>query len=306
MIQIQSEMSERAIELLAIPENDKYFILDLGCGSGLSGNCISEADHMWIGMDISTSMLDIAIEREVEGDLILSDLGQGIPFRPGSFDAAISISALQWLCSADNRQQSIPKRLYKFFVTLYSSLRRNARAIFQIYPDCDAQIELITKQAMRAGFTGGLVIDFPNSSKAKKIYLCLFAGINLNFTLPKPKLVNEKIYKKLQNIDSDSDEMMSEDNENTSMEDEENASDNFDNDEDIEKGPQTINKNASQIQNSSKSSKCYLSNKRKSKNVLKSKKGRKWIMQKKETWKRRGKKVAHDSKYTGRKRKMKF
>jgi len=36
------------------------------------------------------------------------------------------------------------------------------------------QLELITQQSMRAGFTGGLVVDFPNSTKAKKYVLfCL-------------------------------------------------------------------------------------------------------------------------------------
>jgi len=30
------------------------------------------------------------------------------------------------------------------------------------------QLELITQQSMKAGFTGGLVVDFPNSTKAKK------------------------------------------------------------------------------------------------------------------------------------------
>ncbi|CAF5036493.1 unnamed protein product, partial [Rotaria magnacalcarata] len=39
--------------------------------------------------------------REVEGDLVLGDIGYGMPFRAGSFDGAISISALQWLCQAD-------------------------------------------------------------------------------------------------------------------------------------------------------------------------------------------------------------
>ncbi|KAJ3004853.1 UNVERIFIED_CONTAM: Williams Beuren syndrome chromosome region 22 protein [Siphonaria sp. JEL0065] len=29
---------------------------------------------------------------------------------------------------------------------------------------------------MRAGFTGGLVVDYPNPTKAKKYFLCLFAG----------------------------------------------------------------------------------------------------------------------------------
>ena len=32
----------------------------------------------------------VALEREVEGDLFLADIGQGFPFRPGSFDGAIS------------------------------------------------------------------------------------------------------------------------------------------------------------------------------------------------------------------------
>lgn len=45
-------------------------------------------------------MLGIASEREVEGDLLLQDLGQGLPLRPGMFDGAISISAVQWLCNA--------------------------------------------------------------------------------------------------------------------------------------------------------------------------------------------------------------
>jgi 18S rRNA (guanine1575-N7)-methyltransferase len=29
-------------------------------------------------------------------------------------------------------------------------------------------MELITQQAMRAGFTGGVLVDYPNSTKAKK------------------------------------------------------------------------------------------------------------------------------------------
>lgn len=32
---------------------------------------------------------DVAKEREVEGDLFLQDAGQGMAFRPGTFDGAI-------------------------------------------------------------------------------------------------------------------------------------------------------------------------------------------------------------------------
>ena len=32
-------------------------------------------------------------------------------------------------------------------------------------------MELITQQAMRAGFTGGVLVDYPNSTKAKKLIM---------------------------------------------------------------------------------------------------------------------------------------
>lgn len=32
---------------------------------------------------------EVALEREAEGDLFLHDIGQGLGFRPGSFDGAI-------------------------------------------------------------------------------------------------------------------------------------------------------------------------------------------------------------------------
>ncbi|XP_076038707.1 putative 18S rRNA (guanine-N(7))-methyltransferase [Oratosquilla oratoria] len=178
VIEVQEKCTERAIELLALPEDVPALLLDLGCGSGLSGETITENGHMWIGMDISQAMLDVAIDREVEGDVMLRDLGQGVPFRAGIFDGAISISTIQWLCNADKSHHSPAKRLYKFFMTLYACLARGSRSVFQFYPENDAQVELIISQAMRAGFTGGLVVDYPNSSKAKKVYLVLMTGGN--------------------------------------------------------------------------------------------------------------------------------
>ena len=109
-------------------------------------------------------------------------MGQGVPFRPGIFDGCISISAVQWLCNADKKSHKPPKRLYAFFRMLYASLRHGARAVLQLYPETPDQMELIMYQATRAGFTGGVVVDYPNSAKAKKYYLCLFAGVDQNQT----------------------------------------------------------------------------------------------------------------------------
>ncbi|CAF0931336.1 unnamed protein product [Didymodactylos carnosus] len=176
IIDIQTRLSERAIELLNLPDEEPCMILDIGCGSGLSGEVLTDLGHSWIGLDISPAMLDVAQEREVEGDLVNGDIGYGMPFRAGSFDGAISISALQWLCNADKNFHNPVKRLYKFFSTLYACLNRGARAVFQFYPETSHQVDMITQQAMKAGFTGGLVIDYPNSTKAKKMFLCLFSG----------------------------------------------------------------------------------------------------------------------------------
>ncbi|XP_059487765.1 probable 18S rRNA (guanine-N(7))-methyltransferase [Neocloeon triangulifer] len=176
MIEIQLTMSERAVELLALPEDEHLHLLDLGCGSGLSGSILEDQGHTWVGVDISKAMLDVAREREMEGDLILGDLGQGLPFRAGAFDGAISISALQWLCNADKAGHKPSKRLLAFFSSLYACLRRGAKAVLQFYPENNQQTELVMAQATRAGFFGGLVIDYPHSTKAKKVFLVLMTG----------------------------------------------------------------------------------------------------------------------------------
>ncbi|KIK57670.1 hypothetical protein GYMLUDRAFT_45832 [Collybiopsis luxurians FD-317 M1] len=176
--QIQASMTYRALELLNLPPDEPAFLLDIGCGSGLSGEILDEEGYIWAGVDIAPSMLEVALEREVEGDLFLQDIGQGFGFRPGSFDGAISISVLQWLLNAETSHptSSPPHRLNRFFTTLHSALRNPSRAVFQFYPSSDDQIQLITSIAQKAGFGGGVVIDYPNSNKARKVFLCLFVG----------------------------------------------------------------------------------------------------------------------------------
>lgn len=100
-------MTYRALELLNLPPDEPAFLLDIGCGSGLSGEILDEEGYVWAGVDIAPSMLgksihrytrpwkcdsrlsEVALEREVTGDLFLQDIGQGFGFRPGSFDGAI-------------------------------------------------------------------------------------------------------------------------------------------------------------------------------------------------------------------------
>lgn len=99
-------MTYRALELLNLPESSTpSFLLDIGCGSGLSGEILEEAGHLWVGCDVAPSMLEVALEREVEGDLFLQDIGQGFGFRPGTFDGAI-----RWVVSALGRSFNLRAR----------------------------------------------------------------------------------------------------------------------------------------------------------------------------------------------------
>lgn len=109
---------------------------------------------------------------------MLADIGQGIPYRPGSFDGAISfvsfplfsphllttslrsVSVLQWLCNADSSAHSPAQRLLRFFTDLFGCLRKGSRAVFQFYPESDEQVKFIMTQATRAGFGGGLCVDY--------------------------------------------------------------------------------------------------------------------------------------------------
>lgn len=172
-------MTHRALELLDLPA--PAMVLDIGCGSGLSGEILSSLEpelggpHIWVGMDISASMLDVALQRDVEGDLMLADIGQGVPFRAGTFDAAISISAIQWLCNAESSEVSPAGRLSRFFNGLYSSLKRGGRAVCQFYPKNDQQRTMISGAAIKAGFGAGILEDDPGT-KNGKLYLVLTVG----------------------------------------------------------------------------------------------------------------------------------
>jgi 18S rRNA (guanine1575-N7)-methyltransferase len=193
MVSIQTRLTNRAMQLLNIPADPRTgvvpnsLILDIGCGSALSGDCLERAGHTWIGTDISPDMLNVAVDRGATascGDVMHGDMGQGFAFRPGMFDGAISISALQWLFYPAKKCHNPHRRLMAFFQSLYSVLHRGARAVLQFYPENSTQMEMALRCATQCGFTGGLVVDYPHSTKAKKYYLTITAGTSHTYLSP--------------------------------------------------------------------------------------------------------------------------
>lgn len=250
----QASLTARALELLALPNDGApKLLLDVGCGSGLSGEALSEAGHAWVGCDISEAMLDVAVEREVgggvvfqymcvcvcvpvggegllagvawqqlsargtwrqrrgsahnssashvplnachplviptpqvEGDVLLSDMGQGVPLRRGVFDGAISISAVQWLCNADRSSHDPRKRLKRFFETLYGCLARGARAVLQVRPRSGAawrgRASLLVRRSMAALRRWGLCstrLEYPRQSGVRVAGQAVHASLQL-------------------------------------------------------------------------------------------------------------------------------
>lgn len=179
-------------------------------------------------------------------------MGTGLPFRPATFDACISISALQWLCYSNSAAQNPRRRLIRFFSQLYSILKKSARAVLQFYPETAEQAVLISECATAVGFGGGVVVDYPNSAKAKKHYLVLSCDRTSRKQLPNALAgVEEPAHVRVS----------------------------------------AASRNGGKVKPV-----------RKKKGI----KTKEWIVQKKETQRKKGKKVRPDTKYTARRRPTKF
>ena len=62
MQSIQTEIAERALELLSLPSSKTCYVLDIGCGSGFSGAVLARTGHHWVGCDIAPAMLEVAVD----------------------------------------------------------------------------------------------------------------------------------------------------------------------------------------------------------------------------------------------------
>ncbi|KAL1529973.1 hypothetical protein AB1Y20_000900 [Prymnesium parvum] len=174
MAQTQRHLADRALHLLDLPPDRPALLLDCGCGTGYSGAPLARAGHTWLGVDVSEPMLRAARAARPTASLLAAvDLGRGLPFRKGSFDGAISISAVQWLCQPTREGLAPATRVRKFFVGLHAVLAPGARAVLQFYPEAPSDVEMLREAAGNAGFAGGLVVDYPWSERSKKLFLVL-------------------------------------------------------------------------------------------------------------------------------------
>jgi len=164
---IQGKITLRALELLAVAPPAK--LLDAGCGSGFSSLIAKEVGFEVCGFDLDRKMVAAAKNAGVEAKV--GNLTK-IPFKDASFDAAISISALQWLGAGKSPKDAL-EEYYKSAMEFARVLKPASRAVIQFYPKDEDEAFCAGKAFRKAGFAVRLQIDSADNPKRRKTYLVL-------------------------------------------------------------------------------------------------------------------------------------
>ncbi|KAM0676282.1 hypothetical protein GVAV_000245 [Gurleya vavrai] len=222
---IQREITNKCLSFMNIKENG--LVLDLGCGTGISGFELARNGLNWIGCDISKDMLneineqneffveDInennlnneeqkesenslydkdknlfsseneeffddkeisnisLLEKEIfyhPAGLFNLDIANKLPFKPGSFDAVISVSCIQWLFHNKNLIES-RSSFRNLFTSVKSVLKMQCVAVFQIYNIHKDHLQIMNEESLRAGFYSRIVNE--GEGRNKKTFLIL-------------------------------------------------------------------------------------------------------------------------------------
>jgi len=169
IMRIQEKITKRALELLNLKKDDAL-ILDAGCGAGFAAIYLKEIGYRIVALDIISEFLNVYDIKElnpINADMCFP------PFKPNTFDAIISISALQWVFrDINNRLMHLMlKNLSKSF---FKILKPKGRAIIQFYPKNNELMKRIGKIITdHTDFDGKFIVDNPNRQKKRKIFLLL-------------------------------------------------------------------------------------------------------------------------------------
>lgn len=169
IMRIQRKLTIRALEILELKKSHAL-ILDAGCGPGFAAFYLTELGYNTIALDLISEFLQFYDINDLNP--ILSDMCFP-PFQPKTFDAIISISALQWIYM-DIENRIMRSNLINLFKSFYKILKENSKVVIQFYPKNNVVMEKIgniIKETTQ--FSGNFIIDNPNNPKKRKIFILL-------------------------------------------------------------------------------------------------------------------------------------
>jgi len=169
LMRIQEKITARALELLELKDKN-LLILDAGSGPGFTSIYLQEVGYQVVALDIISDFLYFYDIKELNP--ILSDMCF-FPFQKNTFDAIISISALQWIYR-DLNKEIRRNRLIQLAKNTEKILKPRSKAIFQFYPKNNLIMEAIGKIfAENTNLNGRFIIDNPENPKKRRIFILL-------------------------------------------------------------------------------------------------------------------------------------
>ena len=169
MMRIQEKITFRALEILDLQKKDAL-ILDAGCGPGFTTIILNELGYRAVGLDLISEFLyfyEIKYLNPINADMSHS------PFRSNSYDAIISISALQWVYRSI-KNPKMEQKLRSLAKSFSKILKNNSKVVIQFYPKSYKLMQKVGKIFSTEGnFNGKFIIDNPDIPKKRKVYLLL-------------------------------------------------------------------------------------------------------------------------------------
>lgn len=158
---IQKMHTLKIIELLGICP--PKLILDLGCGTGFSMEALIEMGFDVIGIDINPYMVEKAREKNLK--VCLGDFRElKNYFEKGSFDAIISISALQWIKNK--------KDMKKIAEGIHYVLKDEGVVGIQFYPFSYKELKM-WENSFKKCFLVDTIIENPEIPRKRNIFLVM-------------------------------------------------------------------------------------------------------------------------------------
>ncbi|MFH1199853.1 MAG: class I SAM-dependent methyltransferase [Candidatus Micrarchaeota archaeon] len=159
MRHIQEKILMRALQLVEVPAGAR--VLDAGCGTGFGMQLLKKLGFSASGFDVSPDMVAFAKRKKlaaVAGDL------RKIPFPDKSFDAIVSISALQWVPLKERAK--VAKEFHRV-------LAGGGVAVIQFYPASEDEAMATGRLFRQEGFRVVLHVDSEDNPRKRKVFLVI-------------------------------------------------------------------------------------------------------------------------------------
>ncbi len=164
----QVKITERVLKLAQIEPPAQ--ILDLGMGCGFASAHLRFQGYRTVGIDLNH--LFLTYYKIPELNPIQSDM-RTFSFKPNSFDAIISISAIQWIL-AERKFKRRRRYIQEVFQSCADCLKSHGKVIMQFYPKSDEAMKEFGGIVSDLNyFDGNFVVDNAHSPKKRKIFLLL-------------------------------------------------------------------------------------------------------------------------------------